>query len=90
MFIITYDITKNKIRRKVSKILEDYGVRVQYSVFESDMNEKELNKVIVYLKKIIDTTTDNIKFYDLCGKCETKTLSIGLDKTYKLPDALVI
>lgn len=90
MHVITYDISKNKIRNKVSKILEDYGVRVQYSVFESDMNEDELKKVMNYLRSIIDPSTDNIKFYSLCLNCEKKILSLGVDKSFTIPDAMVI
>jgi len=65
-------------------------VRVQYSVFESDMNEDELKKVLDRLRKLIDTSTDNIKIYSLCLNCEKKVLSLGVDKSYTLPDALVI
>ncbi len=90
MTLITYDITSDKIRNKVSKILLDYGRRVQYSVFESDMTEKELERVLKKIKSLIDTTTDNVKFYYLCLGCEKKTLSLGLDKSYKLPETLVI
>ncbi len=32
--LITYDITDDKKRRKIDKILSSYGVRVNYSVFE--------------------------------------------------------
>lgn len=89
MYLITYDIVKDRTRTKVSKILEDYGVRVQYSVFESDMNEKELEIVLRKLKALIDPSEDNIKFYNLCGNCVSKTLSLGVDKSYKVPDVIV-
>ena len=32
--IVTYDIQNDKLRRKFSKYLERYGVRLQFSVFE--------------------------------------------------------
>lgn len=89
MYIITYDIVKDKTRTKVSKLLEDYGVRVQYSVFESDMDDKELERVMKKLKALIDPSTDNIKFYNLCANCEAKTLSLGIDKSYTVPDVIV-
>ena len=37
MYVISYDISENKIRNKVAKILEGYGKRIQYSVFECDI-----------------------------------------------------
>lgn len=30
LYLIIYDITDNKRRRKVSKILEKYGIRIQF------------------------------------------------------------
>ena len=39
MYVISYDISENKIRNKVAKILEGYGKRIQYSVFECDIDE---------------------------------------------------
>jgi CRISPR-associated protein Cas2 len=34
LYIVAYDIPSNRRRKKVSDILEGYGRRVQYSVFE--------------------------------------------------------
>ena len=34
LYIVAYDIPSNRRRKKVSDILEGYGKRVQYSVFE--------------------------------------------------------
>lgn len=33
MFLVVYDIQKDKLRNKFAKFLEQYGIRVQYSVF---------------------------------------------------------
>ena len=89
LYLITYDIVKDRTRVKVSKILEDYGVRVQYSVFESDMDEEELKTVLKKLKALINPAEDNIKFYNLCANCTAKTLSLGVDKSYTVPDVIV-
>lgn len=34
MYVISYDISNDKIRTKIAKELENYGRRVQFSVFE--------------------------------------------------------
>lgn len=36
--VFTYDVSDNRRRRKVSKLLEDVATRVQYSVFEVRMS----------------------------------------------------
>jgi len=89
MHLITYDIVEDRTRRKVSKILEDYGQRVQYSVFECDITQEELKTIIAKLKRIINPDEDNIKFYNLCANCECKVHSLGLDKSYTIPDVIV-
>ena len=40
--LVSYDISDDKRRRKVCKILEGYGYRVQYSVFECDLDDKKI------------------------------------------------
>ena len=70
MFIvISYDIADDKRRNKVAKTLENYGTRVQYSVFECIMEKDRLLKLREELKKIIDETQDSIRFYFLCETC---------------------
>lgn len=73
----------------MSKLLEDYATRVQYSVFESDMTAEEFKFVRRKIRRMINPDTDNVKFYDLCARCELRVYSLGLDKSYKLPDVIV-
>ena len=34
MYVVSYDITSDRLRNKIAKTLEGYGTRIQYSVFE--------------------------------------------------------
>jgi CRISPR-associated protein Cas2 len=38
--LVTYDIVSDKRRRKVDKLLSEYGFRVNYSVFELEIGKK--------------------------------------------------
>ncbi len=77
-YVISYDISSDRLRRKVSRIMEDYGRRVQYSVFECELDNKRLKKLY---KKLVDITLQmqegSIKFYPLCASCSEKILTIG-------------
>lgn len=67
MYVISYDISENKIRNKVAKILEGYGKRIQYSVFECDIDENLYVKLYKQLlEQTIDSKTDSIIIYKLC------------------------
>ena len=43
-YLITYDIEDDKRRKKISDLLEGYGVRVNYSVLNFTYHKKSLMK----------------------------------------------
>ena len=45
MIIVCYDISNTKLRTKFSKFLEQYGYRLQYSVFELNHSTRILNLI---------------------------------------------
>lgn len=72
MFVIVcYDIPDDRQRNKVSEILENYGERVQFSVFECDISKEHLKKL---KKKIGDILKeeDSVRYYHLCEECVSK------------------
>lgn len=64
-WVVSYDIPNDKRRRKVNKILEGYGRRVQYSVFECDLDETKTTRLELQLMQAIDEKEDDIRFYPL-------------------------
>lgn len=44
--ILSYDISENRRRRRVARLLEDHGTRVQFSVFEMRLSEAALRRVV--------------------------------------------
>lgn len=78
LYVISYDITNNKIRNKLSKLLSGYGKRVQYSVFECHIKHEKYIALFELLKQIkINDETDSIRIYKLCGNCAAKITTIG-------------
>jgi CRISPR-associated protein Cas2 len=78
-YIVSYDISNDKLRNRVSDVLEGYGFRVQESVFECQFNPDDLGKVVNRLENLI-TNNDNIRIYPLCKDCIKKALEIGKTK----------
>jgi len=81
LFIICYDISDDRRRKKVSDILEGYGTRVQESVFESNINIKLLEELILKLSENI-SATDSVRIYPLCSSCYGKAIGIGFKKEF--------
>jgi CRISPR-associated protein Cas2 len=64
-WVISYDVPNDRRRRQVAKILEGYGERVQYSVFECDLDEAKTTRLEIQLLRQIDEKEDDIRFYPL-------------------------
>lgn len=80
MFImVSYDIKDDSIRRKVQKIMEDFGERVQYSVFECLLTESQYKAMKDKIQGIIDNS-DSVRFYMLCDSCNKKIEFSGYSK----------
>ena len=76
--VVCYDITDNKRRVKIAKILEDYGVRAQYSVFECVIDEKHYNEMKERILAVMEEETDKVYFYNLCLKCQQDIETYGI------------
>jgi CRISPR-associated protein Cas2 len=78
--IVAYDIENDRNRNKIAKILKDYGERVQKSVFECNINENMLNRMLKRVEKFIDLETDNFRVYKLFDSQKTYVTIIGKGK----------
>ena len=78
--VVSYDISNDKRRRKVAQIMEGYGYRVQYSVFECDLNAKQLKKLKGQLRPYVKgKEMDSVRFYPLPADAVAKVEVIGND-----------
>jgi len=70
--VVAYDVADDKRRSWVVKVLEKYGVRVNFSVFECLFTEGQYRKVQQILENKIDKREDRIVYYPICVTCYTK------------------
>jgi CRISPR-associated protein Cas2 len=87
--LIAYDIAKDKARNKIAKQLENYGARINLSVFECMLTEMQLEKLQVSIANKIDTKTDTIVYYTICVNCFTKITKLP-DKPFETKTLQVI
>jgi CRISPR-associated protein Cas2 len=75
LYVVAYDIPDDKRRKKVSDLLEGYGGRVQYSVFECQLCRSKFDELRSRLQKRVKLSEDSIRFYPLSrhtlGQVET-------------------
>lgn len=95
MTIVSYDVsTVDKLGRtrlrKVAKICQNYGQRVQNSVFEVFLDYGSFLKVKAELLKVIDEKSDSLRFYYLGDNWERRVEHIGTKETYNPEGSLII
>ena len=64
-YLICYDISNEKRLRRVFKVCKDYGVHLQYSVFESDLSPAEKTELERKLTSEINAREDQVLFVEL-------------------------
>ena len=67
--LVSYDIVDNKMRTKTAKTMEDYGRRVQKSVFECRIDEGRYVEMKEKLESLIDMEQDSVRYYVICARC---------------------
>lgn len=71
--LLAYDVATvtpegRKRLRRVAKICEGFGTRVQLSVFELVLNPHELPPLFARLEEALDAAEDSIRIYRLDGR----------------------
>ena len=76
-YVICFDIADKKRLRQVAIQMENFGQRVQYSIFECYLNSDKLEKLKSRLEIIINPKEDHIRYYHICKKDKEKILIDG-------------
>ena len=82
--IVVYDISENKRRERLRKMLKSFGNAVQKSVFECDLSIRQLEKMEKLIRSIIQPAEDNVRYYKICRNCAGEVEVFGgrpLEKT---------
>ena len=80
--IVAYDIRSDKKRAKLAKNLLQFGIRTQKSMFECEVNKKELN----IIKKLAKKFSDDEDFVTIYEIYEKDTKRIGKVKYLEIDD----
>lgn len=96
LVLVTYDVSVMTVDgqrrlRNIAKTCLDYGVRVQNSVFECEVDPAQFVQLKAKLTDIFNPAEDSLRFYFLGKKGRTKVEHIGAKPVADpLRDALVL
>ena len=94
MVLITYDVNteseggKRRLRR-VAKMCENFGQRVQNSVFECLIDPVQLSDLRFRIEKEIDKDRDSLRYYFLGANWKRRVEHVGAKKTYD-PEGVIM
>ena len=89
-YVISYDISDNRRRQRLAKLLLDYGHRVQKSVFEADLDDRRFLHLKREIEKIIDWELDSVRYYPICRRCQGNVLVSGWGVLREDEDLLIV
>lgn len=90
VYIVCYDVSDDKIRNRITKVLLKFGNRVQFSVFEVQLKSKnELDILLEKLRKVADDNTD-IRLYRLCENCRKVSYDLDGEQIARMPAVVIV
>jgi len=93
--LITYDVSTSsdggeRRLRQVAKVCEDYGQRVQNSVFECQLEPAQLVEMKAKLMAIINEDKDSLRFYNLGKNWHHRVDHVGAKEGYDIDGPLIL
>jgi len=95
MVLVSYDVAVShpggtRRLRRVAKACVNYGQRVQFSVFECDVDPAQWVTLKNTLEKIIDEKTDSLRYYYLGANWRKKVEHVGAKPVIDMDDPLIV
>ena len=95
MMVVSYDVDTKDIAgakrlRKVARVCEAYGCRVQNSVFELLVDPAQLVELKEILRRIMDEEKDSIRFYRLGSNWRPRVECFGRGLRYEQDGVIML
>ena len=95
LVVVCYDVETTdpagqRRLRQVAKTCKDYGQRVQFSVFECQVDPAQWTALKQKLIDRINQETDSLRFYFLGANWRKRVEQIGLKKSYDPDEPMII
>lgn len=93
--LVTYDVStsceggKRRLRR-VAKVCLDYGQRVQFSVFECEVDSARYVELKRRLAEVADLDQDSLRFYNLGKEWDRRVEHLGVKQSFDPGGPLIV
>ena len=95
LVVVCYDVATvepagQRRLRRVAKACKDYGQRVQFSVFECNIDPAQWTALRQKLIDEIDPEADSLRFYFLGANWRRRIEQVGMKKSYDPEGPLIV
>jgi CRISPR-associated protein Cas2 len=95
LVLVTYDVNTaegggTRRLRRVAKACQDFGQRVQYSVFEIEVDPAQWTLLKSRLESIIDRERDSLRYYYLGANWQRRVEHVGAKPAADLTGPLIV
>lgn len=95
LVLVTYDVNTvgaggAKRLRRVAKACQDFGQRVQYSVFEIEVDPAQWTLLKSRLEGVIDQKVDSLRYYYLGANWQRRVEHVGAKPAADLSGTLIV
>lgn len=78
LWIVAYDSPSDQRRRKLAQLLEGYGKRLQWSVFECHLRDDQFRALQWQLECRIDHQEDRVSMWPVASRQVASVVALGL------------
>ena len=89
-YLICYDVTCDRRRNRVARLLKGFGMRVQKSVFECVLSPEQFEMVCRKLEGYLEIEEDQVRFYLMSASTRRKVAIVGLQPERQVDDVAFI
>jgi len=75
--VIAYDIAHPRRLNRISRIMKDYGMRVQKSIFIADLDALQFAQMRNRVEHAMELAEDAVKYFPLCDRCSDTLIAVG-------------
>lgn len=90
VYLACFDISDDRARYRVAKVLGSYGDRVQMSVFEITLKRvSQLREIQAQIDPMLEPG-DKVYFYHICQNCQKKSVDSENAEIMQFPAVVIV
>lgn len=75
--MVAYDVSSDRAREKIARLIEPFGRRVGLSVFETHLSPRELRELLSRIAEVLEPRSDRAQAWPQCARCAANRHFLG-------------